>query len=287
MKASSYIFSGASVLKTYTPFAQGYSPGQMPLVGWKAKVRSTGDYFFSSVAEAAAFFSYSSFTSQHFDLRNSLLRRPFFSAHLWASSSVFAFGQSSLQTATRLAAFSFAKAVARLKLSANPTVTTKSFIEAPFKKCCYEFDNLSYLHYYASMYQTKIEPTEAFQALADKTRIRILRIMVCLPRVEACLCEMTEALKESEPNVSRHFKVLRQAGLLAAEKDGRWVYHRLIPSELTQQFYRIVKTLPDTEGLFQQDLESFISEVKNRESERCRKKEPQRNSGSERKRAKS
>lgn len=236
-----------------------------------SEVQCREDYFFSSAVEAVAFFSYSSFTSQHFDLRNSLFSRPFFSAHLWASSSVFAFGQSDLHVVTRLADSSLAKAWRWLRLRASPTITNKFFMSTPFGKCCCEFDNLPLLHYYASMYQMKTEPTDVFQALSDMTRLRIMRVMVSMPKEEICLCEVTDALKEPEPNVSRHLKALRQSGLLAAEKEGRWVYHRLVPSEAAHLFYNVVRSLPDTEGLFAKDLARFRLELKKRTSARCKR----------------
>ena len=236
----------------------------------KEIVVSSADYFFSSASGAAASFSYFSFSSQHFDLRKSLLRRPFFSTHLWASSSVLAFGQSALHVAIKPAVSAFAKTCPRLKLSAIPTITSMNLIDTPFENV-FEFDNISLLHHCASMYQIKIDPTDIFQALSDKTRLRIMRAMVSLPREEICLCEATDALDEPEPNVSRHLKSLRQSGLLAAQKEGRWVYHRLVPSGPTQLFYKIIKDLPDTEGLFERDLARFKMDIKKRASARCQK----------------
>lgn len=71
--------------------------------------------------------------------------------------------------------------------------------------------------------------------------------------------------------MSRHLKSLRQSGLLAAEKEGRWVYHRLVPSESAHLFYNIVKNLPDTDGLFAKDLARFRLEIKKRTSVRCQR----------------
>lgn len=119
------------------------------------------------------------------------------------------------------------------------------------------------------MYQSKFEPTELFQALADRTRLRIMRILVSMPKEEACLCEMTSALQESEPNVSRHFKTLRHAGLLAAEKEGRWVYHRLVPSSQMSLVYRIIRELDVDEEIYFEDLRRFKSELRKRTSSRC------------------
>lgn len=72
-----------------------------------------------------------------------------------------------------------------------------------------------------------VQPESIFQALADETRLRIIRLIVTTNE-EACLCELVDSLQESTYKLSRHLKILRQAGLLSAQKDGRWVYHRLV-----------------------------------------------------------
>ena len=228
-------------------------------------------YFFSSVFEAAAFFSYSSFTSQHFDLRNSLFKRPFFSAHLWASSSVFAFGQSAWQVVTRFGVLSFANAWNGLRLNVRPMITKINFMNTPYLIRCYEFDKLAYLHDCASMFLSKIEPTEVFQALGDKTRLQIMRIMAAVPEEEICSCEMTQVLEESESNVSRYLKALRQSGLLAAEKEGRWVYHRVSSSVMASKFCEVIRGLPDSDGTLARDVSRFKAELKKRTSPRCRR----------------
>jgi len=47
---------------------------------------------------------------------------------------------------------------------------------------------------------------------------------------ELCVCELTEALDESQPKISRHLAQLRQCGLLLDRKQGQWVYYRINPS---------------------------------------------------------
>lgn len=124
------------------------------------------------------------------------------------------------------------------------------------------------------MYQSKFEAIEIFQALAEKTRLRIMRIMVTLPGEEACLCDMTDSLLEPEHNVSRHLKILRRTGLLSAYKEGRWVYHQLVKSAQLRSFYKVIETLPDIDGTFAKDLKRFKSERKKRAAVRCTKEGP-------------
>jgi ArsR family transcriptional regulator, arsenate/arsenite/antimonite-responsive transcriptional repressor len=64
-----------------------------------------------------------------------------------------------------------------------------------------------------------------FKALADPTRLAILR---AISRTrEACECNIVPAFELSQPTISYHIKVLREAGLLTSERRGQWVYHRV------------------------------------------------------------
>lgn len=111
---------------------------------------------------------------------------------------------------------------------------------------------------------------EAFQALSDVTRLRIVRLFATT-REEACLCELVDSLLEPQYKLSRHLKILRQAGLLTAEKDGRWVYHRLVkqPKHLGALF-KLIASLPDIDGIHADDLTRFNQRLCRRENGRCR-----------------
>lgn len=109
-----------------------------------------------------------------------------------------------------------------------------------------------------------------FQALADATRIRVLRLL-CVTGEEACLCELVDSLLEPQYKLSRHIKVLRQVGLLTAEKDGRFVYHRPVRGAAhLSRLYAAIRALPDEDGRFSSDLRRFNRRMKLRESGRCR-----------------
>ena len=58
---------------------------------------------------------------------------------------------------------------------------------------------------------------EIFKALADPTRLKILE---CIKDVEKCICEVIPYTGKSQPNVSLHLKVLKQAGLVNERRDG-------------------------------------------------------------------
>src|SRR5215212_5230436 len=67
-----------------------------------------------------------------------------------------------------------------------------------------------------------------FMALADKTRLRLLNLM---RTDEICVCFFTEVLEESQPKVSRHLAYLRNAGIVEARRDGKWMHYRIIQPE--------------------------------------------------------
>lgn len=72
-----------------------------------------------------------------------------------------------------------------------------------------------------------ITPTGLFKSLADETRTRIT--MLIAREGELCVCELTAALEQSQPKISRHLALLRSTGLLADRRQGQWVYYRLHP----------------------------------------------------------
>ena len=102
-----------------------------------------------------------------------------------------------------------------------------------------------------------IQAEAIFQALADETRLRIIRLMV-VTGDESCLCELVDSLLEPSYKLSRHLKILRQAGLLSSQKEGRWVYHRLVTEPVyLEQLYATVQALPDSSGVYNADLKRF------------------------------
>ena len=65
------------------------------------------------------------------------------------------------------------------------------------------------------------------QAAADPTRLAILRqLSAC---AEVCACDFTMCCDVSQPTVSHHLKVLRDAGWVDTERRGSWIYYRLRP----------------------------------------------------------
>ena len=64
---------------------------------------------------------------------------------------------------------------------------------------------------------------KVMKALSDPNRVKILKL---LQNKKLCVCELRCALGISQPTVSKHLKVLEEAGLVSFKKDGLWVdYH--------------------------------------------------------------
>jgi ArsR family transcriptional regulator len=70
-------------------------------------------------------------------------------------------------------------------------------------------------------------PITLFKCLADETRLRAALLVVS--EGELCVCELMEALEESQPKVSRHLAQLRTCGLLLDRRQGLWIYYRVNP----------------------------------------------------------
>lgn len=73
-----------------------------------------------------------------------------------------------------------------------------------------------------------IETDTLFRILADPTRLRILLLLV--DQDELCVCELTHALDEIQPKISRHLALLREAELVLDRRQGQWIYYRINPA---------------------------------------------------------
>ena len=62
------------------------------------------------------------------------------------------------------------------------------------------------------------------KALADPLRLQVIE---ALHNGERCVCELTEELNLAQSKLSFHLKVMKEAGLLEAREEGRWIYYRL------------------------------------------------------------
>lgn len=67
------------------------------------------------------------------------------------------------------------------------------------------------------------------KALADPVRLQLFSAVASRAGGEACVCEVSEGVGVSQPTISHHLKVLRDAGLLTSQRRGSWVYYAVVP----------------------------------------------------------
>ncbi|WP_413319074.1 metalloregulator ArsR/SmtB family transcription factor [Agrococcus sp. 1P02AA] len=67
----------------------------------------------------------------------------------------------------------------------------------------------------------------ALKSLADPLRLRMLSAIASDPRGESCVCDLAELADVSQPTVSHHLKVLKDAGVLVSERRGTWVWYSI------------------------------------------------------------
>lgn len=77
------------------------------------------------------------------------------------------------------------------------------------------------------------------KALADDTRLRCVQLIA--DQGELCVCDLTQALDTSQPKISRHLALLREANLLMDRRQGQWVFYQLHP-DLPDWALTIIKT---------------------------------------------
>lgn len=76
------------------------------------------------------------------------------------------------------------------------------------------------------------EMAAKFKALSDPVRLRLLSSIASHAGGEACVCDISAGVEVSQPTVSHHLKVLRDAGLLTSQRRASWVYYAVVPEAL-------------------------------------------------------
>jgi DNA-binding transcriptional ArsR family regulator len=71
---------------------------------------------------------------------------------------------------------------------------------------------------------------DQFKALADPTRVAIVNVLSAAD--EVCVCNLTATFELSQPTISHHLKILREAGLVESSRRGTWAYYRLVPEAI-------------------------------------------------------
>ncbi|MET9908744.1 metalloregulator ArsR/SmtB family transcription factor [Streptomyces sp. NPDC006476] len=86
---------------------------------------------------------------------------------------------------------------------------------------------------------------KVFKALGDPVRLRLMSMIASRGQGgEVCVCELTPAFDLSQPTISHHLKLLRQAGLIDCERRGTWVYYWVLPGVLDRLAAFLTTPLP-------------------------------------------
>ncbi len=93
----------------------------------------------------------------------------------------------------------------------------------------------------------KVDPARAsrlFQALSDPTRLTIL---LQLRRGERCVCELQDVTDAAQSRLSFHLRVLKDAGLLEARREGRWMFYA-VKQEALDDLGQVLESLAPVPG---------------------------------------
>jgi ArsR family transcriptional regulator len=107
-----------------------------------------------------------------------------------------------------------------------------------------------------------------FKALSDPTRLRMLVLLSC--EGELCVCELTDALGEIQPKISRHLAQLRELGVVLDRRQGQWIYYRLnsaLPAWSREVLTAAAESLI-MESPFNEDLQALAA-MPNRPEKAC------------------
>ena len=73
---------------------------------------------------------------------------------------------------------------------------------------------------------------KAFAALGDPVRLRLMSLLMTADAGEVCACDLVEPVGKSQPTVSHHLKVLRDAGLVTATRRGTNIWYAAAPDQV-------------------------------------------------------
>lgn len=107
---------------------------------------------------------------------------------------------------------------------------------------------------------------DILKAAAESSRLRILAI---LSRGDLTVSDLTEVLGQSQPRVSRHLKLLMEAGLIERYQEGSWAYFRITDHDLPREFVvGVIRRVDGADPQIDRDLERLVT-VKQRRQERA------------------
>lgn len=109
---------------------------------------------------------------------------------------------------------------------------------------------------------------EALKAIAEPHRLRLFWLLLQVNE-RICVAEAMDVLGETHYNMSRNLKILLKAGLVRAEKDGKWVFYTLSPKDdaFHQGLVDAVRSIPASE--FTDEIKRCRLRLSLREDGRC------------------
>ena len=110
---------------------------------------------------------------------------------------------------------------------------------------------------------------EIAKALSDLNRVRVVSMLAA---GELCVCQVTEVLQLAPSTVSKHMSILRQAGLVEARKEGRWMYYRLAgrPGRAAQEAIEWVRVHGPKDPVTRKDQRALAKVLKMDKEHLCR-----------------
>jgi ArsR family transcriptional regulator, arsenate/arsenite/antimonite-responsive transcriptional repressor len=113
-----------------------------------------------------------------------------------------------------------------------------------------------------------MDQERVLKAAADQSRLRILNLLMAA-KIPLCVCELVDALKIPQYQISRHMQILKNAGLVCAEKQGTWAYHTPDTGcEANRKLFEFLEYFLD-EGIFSTDRAEMESRLALRVNGRC------------------
>lgn len=111
------------------------------------------------------------------------------------------------------------------------------------------------------------EYLKIIKSLSEQTRIRILALLHQVQK--ACVSEIVDTLEESQYKVSRHLKILQEAGLVVGSKKGRWIYYQLNNNQVHFQDLLLNAVKHISSDILHQDLERLKTRLAKRVNNQC------------------
>jgi len=106
-----------------------------------------------------------------------------------------------------------------------------------------------------------IEPAHLFKCLSDDTRL--YATLLIHQEGELCVCELMEALGDSQPKISRHLAQLRSCGILNDTRRGQWVFYSMAKT-LPEWVLEILRAASEAKGSALKTFQKKLKTMKNR-----------------------